>query len=113
MGRQIRRKTILPKNILLSLAEQQKKDQSKNKNQQDESESEEEEIEVAPPPKKKPAISKVVDGIEVQVQPKAYKKSVVNNSAKDFLKQHFYGNRVNRPTFDDNIVKNGMFAKNI
>ena len=110
--RQARRKAILPKDLLVSLAEKEKQEGQQQPEEYEYSDSEEDEEEQAPPPKK-PAVSKLVDGIEVQVQKEAYKKTVVNNSAKDFLQEHFYGSRVYRPSHDPNIVRNGLFAKKI
>lgn len=115
-----RRKAILPKSVLVSLAEKESKDKEKPKesdqyNDQDsESEESEESEEIAPPPPKKVAISRIVEGgVEVQIQKEAYKKTVVNNSAKDFLQQHFFGPRVQRMNNNSDIVRNpSLFAKN-
>ena len=115
-AKQARRKAILPKSLLVSLAE---KETDKNKNDQEDdqdsdSEESEESEEIAPPPPKKIAVSRIVEGgVEVQIQKRAYKNSVVNENAKDFLQQHFYGSRVKRANYNSDIVQNpSLFARN-
>jgi len=115
---QARRKTVLPKDLLLSLAEKEKENDL-NSDQENDSDSDEEDdfssdedSEEEEPPRKKSAI-RLIDGIEVQADGEAYRNVIKNSGARDFLKNHFYGNRVRRQGYDKNVVRNGLFARNI
>merc|ERR1712137_250178 len=116
-AQQARRKTVLPKDLLLSLAEKEKGNDPADHDEGSESDednfsSSEDEEEQEEPPLKKSAI-RFIDGIEVQADGEAYRRVVKNTGARDFLKNHFYGNRVRRQGYDKNVVRNGLFARNI